>query len=114
MLLYFTKEGINVTEEEYEKRKEDLEMIARKIQDSNIQMPDIRERNWKNNNSDASKILGLLIEAEDLLFKLDEIQMENNQCYPEIEDFMLQLGDIRSRYTNFVDNNLEVLEIKTK
>jgi len=103
-----------VTEEEYEKRKEDLEMIARKIQDSNIQMPDIRERNWKNNNSDASKILGLLIEAEDLLFKLDEIQMENNQCYPEIEDFMLQLGDIRSRYTNFVDNNLEVLEIKTK
>lgn len=103
-----------MTEEEYEKRKEDLEMIARKIQDSNIQMPDIRERNWKNNNSDASKILGLLIEAEDLLFKLDEIQMENNQCYPEIEDFMLQLGDIRSRYTNFVDNNLEVLEIKTK
>ena len=40
--------------------------------------------------------------------------MENNQCYPEFEDFMLQIGDIRSRYTEFIDKNLDVLDIKTK
>ena len=40
--------------------------------------------------------------------------MENNQCYPEFEDFMLQIGDIRYRYTEFIDNNLDVLAIKTK
>ena len=95
-------------------RKETIEMIARKIQDSGIQMPDIRERSWKNIDSDTAKLLNLLIEAEDILIKLDEYQMENGQNYPEFEDFMLQIGDIRARYTEFVDKNLDILDIKIK
>lgn len=103
-----------MSEEDIERRKEELEMIARKIQESKIQMPDIRERNWRNRDCDASRLLNLLIEAENLLLKFDEYQMENDQCYPEFEDFMLQIGDIRAKYTDFVDNNLEILEIKNK
>ena len=114
MLLYFNKDGIIVSDEEIERRKEELEMIARKIQDSKIQMSDIRERDWKNINCNAAKILNLLIETENLFIDLDEYQMENDQCYPEIEDIMLLIGDIRERYTNFVDNHLEVLEINKK
>ena len=95
-------------------RKETIEMIARKIQESGMQMPDIRDRSWRNINSDTAKLLNLLIEAEDILIRLDEFQMENGQNYPEFEDFMLQIGDIRSRYTEFIDKNLDVLDIKTK
>ena len=95
-------------------RKETIEMIARKIQESGMQMPDIRDRSWRNINSDTAKLLNLLIEAEDILVRLDEFQMENGQNYPEFEDFMLQIGDIRSRYTEFIDKNLDVLDIKTK
>ena len=103
-----------MSEEDFKRRKEELEMIARKIQGSGLQMPDIRERNWRNIDCEASKLLNLLIEAEDLLIKFDEYQMENDQCYPEFEDLMLQIGDIRSKYTTFVDNNLEILTIKNK
>ena len=103
-----------MSEQDIEIRKEELEMIARKIQESNIQMPDIRERNWRNIECDASRLLSLLIEAENLLLQFDEYQMENDQCYPEFEDLMLQVGEIRAKYTDFVDKNLQVLEIKTK
>lgn len=103
-----------MNEELFEKRKDELEMIARKIQESKIQMPDIRERNWRNINCDAAKILNLLIETENLLVKFDEFQMNNDQCYPEIEDLMLLIGDVREKYTDFVDRNLEVLEINIK
>ena len=77
-------------------------------------MKDIRERSWKKNNCDAAKLLNLLIETENLLISLDEYQNDNGQCYPEFEDFMLQIGDIRYRYTEFIDNNLDVLDIETK
>lgn len=103
-----------MTDDELSLRKETIEMIARKIQDSGLQMPDIRNRSWKNIDSDTAKLFNLLIEAEDILIKLDEYQMENGQCYPEFEDFMLQIGDIRKRYTEFIDNNQETLNIKTK
>lgn len=43
---------------------------------------------------------------------LDEYQMENGQNYPEIEDMMLQLGELRNNFTNFIDNNLELLKLK--
>lgn len=103
-----------MSEQDFQRRKEELEMIARKIQDSRIRMPDIRERNWRNIDCDASKLLNLLIAAEDLLVKFDEYQMENDQCYPEFEDLMLEIGDVRAKYTTFIDNNLEILEIKNK
>lgn len=101
-------------DDELDLRKETIEMIARKIQDSSIQMPDIRERSWKNIDSDTAKLLNLLIEAEDILIELDEYQMKNGQNYPEFEDFMLQIGDIRARYTEFIDKNLDILDIKIK
>ena len=92
-----------MTDDELTLRKETIEMIARKIQDSGIQMPDIRERSWINIDSDTAKLLNLLIEAEDILIKLDEYQMENGQCYPEFEELMLQLAEIRAKYTNPID-----------
>lgn len=98
--------------DEFESRKETLEMIARKIQESQVQLPDIRERSWKNIDCIASNLLNLLIEAENILLKLDEYQMKNNHCYPEFEDFMLQISDLRAKYTAYIDNNIEILEIK--
>lgn len=94
------------------KRGEDLEMLAQKIKNSGLQFPDIRERDWSKLDSKAARLLRLLIDAENILIDLDEYQMENNQCYPEIEDMMLQFGAIREQYTKFVDNNLEILKEK--
>ena len=99
---------------EYEERGEKLKEIARKIQESGLQFPDVREREWRNNQSPAAKVMNLLVEAEDILVELDSIQMENNQCYPELEDFMLQISELRNKYSNFVDQNMDVLEIKNK
>ena len=73
---------------------------------------DIREKEWMKNDSKVASLLKLLIEAENILIDLDEYQMDNDQCYPEIEDMMLQLGEIRNDFTEFVDNNLEILDIK--
>lgn len=77
-------------------------------------MEDIRKRDWLKLNTKAAKLLNLLIEAENILIDLDEYQIENDQCYPEIEDMMLQLGVIREHYTEFVDNHKEVLLIGAK
>lgn len=77
-------------------------------------MEDIRNREWLKLDTKVAKLLNLLIEAENILIDLDEYQMENNQCYPEIEDMMLQLGVIREHYTEFVDNHKEVLLIGAK
>ena len=95
-----------------EKRGEIMSEIARKIQESGRILPDIRNREWSKLEVPAAKLLNLLIEAENILIELDDIQMNNDQCYPEIEDMMLQLGEIRSNYINFVDNNLDILDIK--
>ena len=99
---------------EYEERGEKLKEMARKIQESGLQFPDIREKEWRNVQAPAAKVMNLLVEAEDILTELDSIQMKNNQCYPELEDFMLQVSDLRNRYSNFVDQNMDVLEIKNK
>ncbi len=101
-----------MNKEDLQRREEELKMIAKKIQDSGLQFPDIREREWLKVDSKASKLLKLLMEAEDIMITLDEYQMENNQCYPEIEDMMLQLGLLRDKYSKFVDNNLELLKLK--
>lgn len=101
-----------MNDEELQKKEEILKTIAQKIQDSNLKFPDIREREWLKLNSKASQLLKLLIEAENIMIDLDTYQMENNQCYPEIEDMMLQLGVIREKYSKFVDDNPEVLDLK--
>ena len=74
--------------------------------------PDIRERKWRNTKTPDAKVMNLLVEVEDILVELDSIQMENNQCYPELEDFMLQVSDLRNKYSKFVDQNMDVLKIK--
>lgn len=98
--------------EELQKREEELKMIAKKIQDSGLQFPDIREKEWLKVDSKVSELLRLLIAAENIMLDLDEYQMENGQCYPEIEDMMLQLGELRNSYSKFIDNNLDLLKLK--
>jgi hypothetical protein len=76
-----------------------------------VKIPDIREREWLQSNNDAAKVLKLLIEAEDILFNLDEYQTNNGQCYPDIEDMLLEIGYLRAKYTDFVEKNIEILNI---
>lgn len=100
--------------EDFMERSEKMKEVARKIQESGLKFPDIRERDWRNIDAPAAKIMNLLVETEDILMELDEIQMNNNQCFPQIEDFMLQIGEIRSKYSDFVDNNSDILDVKIK
>ena len=74
-------------------------------------MKDIRYRVWSKKDNPAARLLNLLIEAENILIELDDYQMNNNQCYPEIEDMMLQIGAIREDYTKFVEKNIDILKI---
>jgi len=99
---------------EYEEREEKLRMIARKIQESGLSFPDIRDREWSKIDSDAATLLNYLVQAENIFVGLDEYQMENGQCYPEIEDMMLQISNLREKYTNFVDKNLDILKVNLK
>lgn len=73
---------------------------------------DIRERDWLKLNTPAAKALKYILEAEDILISLDDYQMENNQAYHEIEDMMLSIGDLRKRYTKYIDNHEELLLLK--
>ena len=100
--------------ENYAEREEEIKMIAKKIQNSGLQFPDIRDREWTKVDSDPAKLLNLLIQAENVFIDLDDYQMNNGQCYPEIEDMLLQIGDLRSKYTDFVEKNIEVLKINSK
>ena len=101
-----------MNEEEIKNSEEELKMIANKIQQSGLQFPDIRRREWMNIDSKVSILLNYLIEAENILLELDEYQMGIGQKYPELEDMMLQMGELRNQYTEFVDRNLELLKIK--
>lgn len=87
--------------------------MVKNIQNSEFHFSDIREREWgKLDDVKAAKLLQLLIETEDIFLDLDDFQMSHEQCYPEIEDMMLQIGVLREQYTNFVDSHMEVLDIK--
>lgn len=98
-----------------EERKENMMQLAEDIQNSGLNFPDIRKREWgKLDDVPAAKLLQLLIEAEDIFLELDDFQMSHEQCYPEIEEMMLQIGVLREQYTNFVDSHIEVLDIKQK
>ena len=98
--------------EELKKREEVLRLITKKMQESGLKFPDIRDRDWLKIDSKVSKVLKLLVAAEDIMIDLDEYQMDNNQIYPEIEDMMLQLAELRKDFIDFVDNNLELIELK--
>lgn len=73
---------------------------------------DIRYREWLNLNTLASKCLKSIIEAENILMSLDDYQQKNNQCYPEIEDLMLKIGDLRRNYTKYMDEHEEIILLK--
>jgi len=103
-----------MSNDEFESRREELEMIAQKYQKSGLEYPDIRDRYWIKKDCDAGKILDCLIKAEDMLNNLDEFQMNHDQCYPDIEDMMLQIGELRKHFTDYVDSNPELLDIKNK
>ena len=100
--------------DDFEEKGDKLMQMAKKIQESGRILPDVRDKEWRKTDAPAARVMNLLVEAEDILIELDSIQMENNQCYPEIENFMLQLGEFRSKYSDFVDQNIDVLEIKFK
>ena len=85
------------------------EIIKRK--EEIMTLKDIRLRDWQKLDTRVSKILNLLIEAEDILGEIDDYQMDNDQCYPDIEDIYNQVANIRGEYTIYIDNNLELLEI---
>lgn len=76
----------------------------------NSTLKDIRFRDWINYNTDISKALKLLIELEDIFYDIDKISLDNDQCYPEFEDFMLQIGEIRKEYTQYIDDNKFLLQ----
>lgn len=76
----------------------------------NSSLKDIRFRKWINYNTDISKALKLLIELEDIFYDIDKISLDNDQCYPEFEDFMLQIGEITKEYTQYIDDNKFLLQ----
>lgn len=82
----------------------------KKIFNKGIQ--DIRERDQLKLNTPAAKVLKYILEAEDILISLDDYQMENNQAYHEIEDMMLSIGNLRNRYTKYIDSHKELLLLK--
>ena len=72
-------------------------------------MTDIRPRDWMSLDTRVSKLLRLLIEVEDELTDLFDYQNDNNGCYPSFENFYNQVGDIRSRFADYIDNHKELL-----
>ena len=94
-------------------RVEAMERLVRKIQESGLQLDDIRKRTCMTSYSNVGKILSLLIETENLLIDLDEYLVHNNPELNSIEDFMLELGDFRDRFTSYVDKNSDLVNVKT-
>lgn len=98
-----------------EKNNERLEKttnISNKIQNNCIFLNDIRNKEWLKKDSTVSDIQNKLIEVENLLMSLDEYNTNNGLDYDYIEDFMLQIGKIREAFSNYVDKNLELTDIK--
>ena len=75
-------------------------------------MKDIRYREWIKQNTKISHALLSIMNAENILAELDDFSLENNQCYPEIEEFYNQLAALRSELTKYVDDNPDILNIK--
>ena len=75
---------------------------------------DIRDREWLKYNTKISQVLLHIINAENILSELDDFSLENDQCYPEIEDFYNELANLRFRMTKYVDENSDVLKISNE
>ncbi len=73
---------------------------------------DIRYKEWINDKSKVGLVLKKLIEVEDLLIDLDEYNTNNNLDYDNLEDFMLQIGELREEFTDYVEKNTDLKEIK--
>jgi hypothetical protein len=76
------------------------------------EIKDIRYKEWINDKSKVSLVLKKLIEVEDLLIDLDEYNTNNNLDYDNLEDFMLQIGELREEFTDYVEKNTDLKEIK--
>lgn len=100
--------------EENNERLEKTTNISNKIQNNVILLDDIRNKEWLKKDSTVSDIQNKLIDAENLLMSLDEYNTNNGLNYDYLEDFMLQIGNIREAFSNYVDKNLELTDIKLK
>jgi hypothetical protein len=78
----------------------------------NSSLKDIRFRDWMQLDTKVSRALKLLIELEDIFYDIDKISLDNDQCYPEFEDFMLQIGELTKEFINCVDKDITLLDIK--
>ncbi len=74
-------------------------------------MKDIRYRDWIDLDTRVSKVLKLLIEAEDIMHELDDYQLFNGQKYPEIEDLTNQLSCLSEDYTKYIDKHKELIKM---
>ena len=83
--------------------------LGEEIKKREDKMSDIRPREWMNLDTNASKILRLLIEAEDLLTDFYDYQNENNQCYPDFEEFYNQVSNTRHNFAKYIDEHKELL-----
>lgn len=70
---------------------------------------DIRPREWMNLDTNASKVLRLLIEAEDLLTDFYDYQNDNYQCYPDFEEFYNRVSNVRHDFAKYIDEHKELL-----
>ncbi len=86
----------------------------KKREDGINKMKDIRNRDWMHLDTKVSKILRLLLDAENELMDLDDYQLWNGQEYSAFEDFYNQLSDFRERYTKYIDEHKELLTMDDK
>jgi hypothetical protein len=100
--------------EENNERLEKITNIDNKNINNVILLDDIRNKEWLKKDSTVSDIQNKLIEVENLLISLDEYNTNNGLNYDYLEDFMLQIGEIRETFSNYVDKNLELTDIKLK
>ena len=99
---------------ENNKKIEKITNVVNEIQNNCILLDDIRNKEWLKKDSTVSDIQNKLIEVENLLMSLDEYNTNNGLDYDYIEDFMLQIGKIREAFSNYVDKNSELTDIKLK
>ena len=74
-------------------------------------MKDIRYRDWMKYDSKISQAVFHIISAENILAELDEFSLENEQCYPEIEELYNKLAFLRSEILEYVDKNPNILGV---
>ena len=95
-------------------RLEKITNIDNKIINNVILLDDIRNKEWLKKDSTVSDIQNRLIEVENLLISLDEYNTNNDLNYDYLEDFMHQIGNVREAFSNYVDKNLKLTDIKLK